>query len=402
MKQFKYKSITSAGVKYSGVMTAAAKEDVVKNLQATNQIPVEIQEVSDDRDIKLADHFKKVKSKDLALFCKQLYTLLNAGVTLINSLNILKVQTENKKLRVVVTNVYDHLQKGLTFSESLQENKDVFPSLMINMVQAGEVSGNLDTVLDRLSLHYEKEHAINSKIKSAMVYPAFIAGLTVVVVTFLITFILPTFMGMFTSAGVELPGLTKMMLGISDFIKTKWYVIIIVIFAFSYFVKKFTSTENGQMTVDRLKMRLPVFKGMFQKMYTTRFSRTLATLISSGIPLIQALETVAKVLGNKPAEQAVMGSIDDVRKGVSLSVPIKNSELFPPMVHYMLSIGEETGAMDTLMDKTANYFDQELDESIKRVMALIEPMLIVLMAVIVGFVIISIALPMFDMVKLAA
>jgi type IV pilus assembly protein PilC len=398
MKQFKYKSVSIDGNTFEGTMSANSKEEVVKYLQELSQYPIRINETATSRDIDI-ELFTKIKTKDLSTFSKQLYTLLNAGVSLINSLNILKNQTENKKLRVVISDVYDDLQKGLTLSEAMQNQNKVFPDIMINMVRSGEVTGNIDTVFDRLSTHFDKENAIKNKVKSAMVYPIFISVLATIVVTFLITFILPTFIGMFTSSGVELPGLTKALLAISDFLRRFWYIVIAAIFLIVYIVRKYINTEEGRMQYDTLKMKAPIIKGVTVKLYTTRFSRTLSTLVSSGIPLIQALEAVAKVVSNKPVEKVLLNSIEDVRRGIALSIPIRNSNLFPPMVHYMLNIGEETGAIDSMLEKTANYFDQELEESIKKTMSLIEPLLIVVMALMVGFIVIAIALPMFDMMQ---
>lgn len=398
MKEFKYKSIQLNGEESHGKMSANDKDEVVKYLQGLGQYPVKIDEVNMSRDVRM-DAFTKVKTKDLATFCKQLFTLLNAGVNLINSLNILKTQTENRKLREVISQVYDSIQKGMTLSEALAEQKDVFPNIMISMVAAGEATGNIDVVFDRLATSFDKENAIKTKITTALIYPAFITVFAILVVMMLIVFVLPTYVGMFSSAGVELPGPTQALLNISKFVRLYWLFIILGFIVLGYIVRRYRKTDVGKNQLDLLVMRLPIFKGIVQKLYTTRFTRTLSTLIGSGIPLIQALESVAKVSNNKPVEKVIIAAIEDVRRGVSLSIPIRNSNLFPPMVHYMLNIGEETGSIDSLLEKTADYFDLELEESIKKVMSLIEPMLIVVMAVAVGFVVIAIAMPMFDMMK---
>lgn len=398
MKEFKYKSIQLNGEESNGKMSANDKDEVVKYLQGLGQYPVKIDEINMSRDVRL-DSFKKVKTKDLATFCKQLFTLLNAGVNLINSLNILKTQTENRKLREVISQVYDSIQKGMTLSEALAEQKDVFPNIMISMVAAGEATGNIDVVFDRLATSFDKENAIKTKITTALIYPAFITVFAILVVMMLIVFVLPTYVGMFSSAGVELPGPTQALLNISKFVRSFWLFIILGFVILGYIVRRYRKTDVGKNQLDLLVMRLPIFKGIVQKLYTTRFTRTLSTLIGSGIPLIQALEAVAKVSNNKPVEKVIVAAIEDVRRGVSLSIPIRNSNLFPPMVHYMLNIGEETGSIDSLLEKTADYFDLELEESIKKVMSLIEPMLIVVMAIAVGFVVIAIAMPMFDMMQ---
>jgi type IV pilus assembly protein PilC len=286
----------------------------------------------------------------------------------------------------------------MSFSEALRQS-NAFPELLVNMVVAGEVSGNLDTIMSRMAAHFEKENHIRNKIKGALVYPAFIGGLTILVVIFLLTFVLPTFISMFEGSGVEVPALTRGLISTSEFIRKFWYIVLGAIIVISYFIAKFVRTEKGKMVIDTALMRIPVVKGTIQKIYTSRFTRTLSTLMSSGIPLIQALEAVAKVVNNKPVEKALIRTVDDVRKGVNLSIPIKNSNLFPPMVYYMINIGEESGSIDDLLERTALFYDEELEESIKKMMGLIEPTMIVFMAVIIGLIVIAIALPMFDMVK---
>lgn len=399
MQAFKYKAITDTGTTVAGVISGNSKEEIIKSLRSKHQYPVLIEAEQKNRDLNLGDILTRIKLKDIALFCRQLYTMLNAGVTLINCLDILKLQTENKKFRLIIGELHQDVQKGMTFSEALEQRQDVFPELLINMVRAGEVSGNIDKIMGRLAVHYEKENHIRNKIKGALVYPAFLAGLTIIVVIFLLIFVLPTFTKMFTDSGVELPALTRGLINTSKFIKHYWYLVAGVLCVIIYLAVKYSKSEEGKVFFSTVRMKLPVIKGATQKIYTSRFTRTLSTLMTSGIPLIQSLEAVAKVVGNKLVEKAIMESIADVRKGVNLSVPIKNSGLFPPMVYYMISIGEESGSIDDLLDRTALFYDEELDEAIKRIMGLIEPSMIVFMAVIIGLIVISIALPMFDMMK---
>lgn len=397
MQTYKYKAVTNTGGTVTGVLSGENKEEIIKNLRSKNQFPVLVEAIQKSRDLDLG-RFTRIKIKDIALFCRQLYTMLNAGVTLINCLDILKLQTENKKLQGIISVLHQDVQKGMTFSQALRES-NAFPELLINMVMAGEVSGNLDTIMSRLAVHFEKENIIRNKIKSALVYPAFIGVITVIVVIFLLTFVIPTFVTLFTDSGVELPALTRGLLETSGFVRKFWYIVLGVIIAISYFIAKLVRTEGGKMGIDKALMRIPVVKGTIQKMYTSRFTRTLSTLMASGIPLIQALESVAKVVNNKPVEKALLGTIDDVRKGVNLSIPIKNTNLFPPMVYYMINIGEESGSIDDLLERTALFYDEELDESIKKMMGIIEPAMIVFMAIIVGLIVVSIYLPMFDMMK---
>jgi type IV pilus assembly protein PilC len=399
MQAYKYKAVTASGSIVSGVMNANSKDEIVKNLKENNQYPVFIEPKQASRDVNLGDILTKVKIKDIALFCRQLYTMLNAGVTLINCLDILKLQTESKKMRSIIAQVHEDVQKGMSFSEALQEHSKIFPEILINMVRAGEVSGNMDTIMDRMAIHFEKENSIRNKIQGSLAYPMFLGGLTIIVVIFMITFVLPTFVSIFSDSGVQLPGLTRALISFSEFIKNYWYILIGAIVVVLYFTSKFAASEKGKMFFDTAIMKIPVVKGAIQKIYTSRFTRTLSTLMSSGIPLIQALEAVSKVVGNKPVEKAILASIDDVRKGINLSIPIKNMGLFPPMVYYMISIGEESGSIDDLLERTAIFYDDELEESIKKMMSLIEPSMIVFMAFIIGLVVIAIALPMFDMIN---
>jgi type IV pilus assembly protein PilC len=398
MQSYKYKAVTNTGSTVTGVISGENRDEIIKNLRSKNQYPILVEAMQKSRDINIGGFLSGIKLKDIALFCRQLYTMLNAGVTLVNCLDILKMQTENKKLQGIIGNLHQDVQKGKSFSEALRES-NVFPELLVNMVVAGEVSGNLDTIMSRMALHFEKENHIRNKIKGALVYPAFLGGLTIIVVIFLLTFVLPTFVSMFEGSGVAVPFLTRALISISGLIRKFWYILLGIIIMISYFMSKFVRTEEGKLFIDTALMRIPVVKGTVQKMYTSRFTRTLSTLMASGIPLIQALEAVAKVVNNKPVEQALLRTVDDVRKGVNLSIPIKNSNLFPPMVHYMINIGEESGSIDDLLERTALFYDEELDESIKKMMGLIEPTMIVLMAVIIGLIAVAMVLPMFDMLK---
>jgi type IV pilus assembly protein PilC len=398
MQSYKYKAVTNTGSTITGIISGENKEEILKNLRGKNQYPVMVEVMQQSRDLDLGSMLSRIKIKDIALFCRQLYTMLNAGVTLINCLDILKIQTENKRLQGIIGNLHQDVQKGMSFSEALRQS-NAFPELLVNMVVAGEVSGNLDTIMSRMATHFEKENHIRNKIKGALVYPAFIGGLTIIVVIFLLTFVLPTFISMFEGSGVEVPALTRGLISTSEFIRKFWYIVLGAVIALSYFMAKFVRTEKGKMAMDTSLMRIPVVKGTIQKIYTSRFTRTLSTLMASGIPLIQALESVAKVVNNKPVEKALLRTVDDVRKGVNLSIPIKNSNLFPPMVYYMINIGEESGSIDDLLERTALFYDEELEESIKKMMGLIEPTMIVFMALIIGLIVIAIALPMFDMVK---
>jgi len=400
MPDYKYKAITSNGAKIEGIHTCDSKDEVIELLRKNKEFPISIDEVIEgSTKITFFDIFSKVKSKDISIFCRQFYTMLNAGVTIITCLDILRVQTDNKKLKMAIAAVYEEVQKGRYFSESLKDQSDVFPELLINMVAAGELSGTLDTIMSRMALHYEKENRITNKVKSAMIYPIVLACIATGVVVFLMAFIVPNFVSMFSAAGVILPLPTRIMLAMSKIVTHYGIFIAVGLGIIIYALKSFFRTERGKTISDTVKLRLPIIKGVTQKLYTARFARTLSTLMGSGIPLIQSLEIVSKVVQHKLVERGIIDAIEDVKKGVSLSVPIRNMGLFPPMVYYMVNIGEESGALDDILERTADYYDEEVDTAIQRMTALMEPLMIVVMAVIAGSIVISIILPMFDMMK---
>lgn len=400
MPTYKFIALTADGARIEGSRAANSQDEILEKLRLSNQIPISIQEIVDEsRQITLLESFNKVKTKDIATFCRQFYTMIRAGVIILNCLDILRYQTENKKLRIKVADIYEKVQKGMTFSEAMAAHNDVFPELLINMVGVGEVSGTLDIIMERMAVHFEKENKITAKVKSALIYPAVLAVVATTVVVLLLTFVMPTFVQMFTSSGVALPLPTRILIVLSDALTHYGIVVLAVVLAIGYGLMRALSTEKGRLFSDRVKLKIPVVNSTVQKVYTSRFTRTMATLITSGIPLIKVLEVVSRVVGNKVVESALLDSIEDVKKGISLSVPIKNCGLFPPMVYYMISIGEESGSMDEVLDRTANYFDDEVDTAITRMVALMEPLMILVMALLVGGMAVAMVMPMFDMLQ---
>lgn len=400
MPLYKYKALTSAGITIEGTHAANRKEEIIAMMRQGDQYPVLIEEVlAEGREISFFDIFNKIKTKDISVFCRQFYTMLNAGVSIINCLDILKLQTENKKFRVIIGSLFDEVQKGMTFSEAMKKYPDVFPELMINMVAVGEVSGNLDVIMDRMAVHYEKENKVIAKVKGAMIYPAVLACVATGVVIFLLTFVMPTFVTMFESGGVALPLPTRILLSLSSLLVHYGVVVFLVLAALIYYLRFLLKTDRGKLAWDRMMLKLPIVKGTTQKIVTARFTRTLATLMASGIPLIQAIEVISRIVGNKVVEKELVQAIEDVKKGVNLSVPIRNMKIFPPMVSYMVSIGEESGSLDDIMNRTANYYDDEVEIALQKLTALMEPLMILVMAVVVGGIAIAMVMPMFDMMN---
>ena len=397
MPSFKYKAVNKSGEFLDGVIVVASQADVVQMLREKEFLPVNVEQIRENQDVDILAFMKKVKTKDIAIFCRQFHTMLNSGISIIQCLDILRQQFDNLKLRKVIVDVYDLVQKGSTFSESMRAHRDTFPELLINMIEAGEMSGNLDTILQRMADHYEKDTRLKRKITGAMIYPMVLSGVSILVVTFLLIFVMPVFIGMFTSSGVQLPLPTRILLGLSDFLRGYWYVVLFVLIVGIYLLRRFLKSDAGKLVFDRLKLRLPIVKHVAIRIATTRFARTLSTLLASGIPLLSAMEITAKVVGNKVVENAVMGIREDVRKGFDLAGPVKRTGLFPPMVDSMIHIGEESGSLDDVLKRTADFYDEEVDAAIAKMTAMLEPLMIVFMAVVIGSVIIAIAAPMFGM-----
>ncbi|MCB2295213.1 type II secretion system F family protein [Clostridium algoriphilum] len=397
MPTFKYRVMNHQGQKIEGTFKANSKNEVLDMIEDNNYYPIEIKETLEREHQDLFESFEKVKTKDLYIFCRQFHTMINAGANISNALNVLKKETENKKMKKSLNEIYEDVQKGVSLSVALGKHKDVYPELLINMITTGEVSGNLDIIMSRMASHFEKENKINNQLKTAMVYPTVLAGLAVVVVIFLLAFIMPTFTGMFTSSGVELPAPTRIVMGLSQFIQTKWYILLVVIGGGIYGIKKYAKTQAGRLSLDGLKLKLPIIKDITEKAIVSRFTRTLSTVIASGVPLVQALEVVQKVVGNKVAEKSLEVIKQKVLKGVSLGEAIGEERIFPIMLHSMIKIGEESGSLDDILDKTANFYDEELETSLKKMTTMIEPLMIVVMGVVIGFIVIAMMLPILDM-----
>ena len=400
MALYRYKAVQSDGKEVNEVMTAATITEVQEKIRDKGLYLIQIREDVEKKSAAEELSFGgKVTAKQISIFCKQFATLLKAGVPVASGLDILYRQTENKKFKSALEDVYTEVQKGTQVSTAIRNHPKVFPSLMVNMVESGEMSGNLDNIMERLAIHYEKDAKINSRIKGAMIYPIALSVISVVVVIFLITVILPTFTGMFTSSGTELPLPTRILLGISDFIRDYWYIVIGAVGLLIFVVNRYLSSSVGRYQFDALKFKLPVVKGSMDKIVTARFTRTLGSLLRSGIPLIDALELAGSVTGNVVIEEKVNYIASEVEKGETLGVALKRTPTFGPMVVSMIQIGEESGSLDQMLDKSADFYEQELEDAIDRLLKLMEPLLIVVMAVVIGFIVISMALPMFDMVN---
>jgi len=397
--QFIYRAATDSGQVIEGIYEANSEQEVLTMLRSNEYIPISIEHKVEEKPV--SSYFmKKVTKKDIAVYCRQFYTMLNAGVTIIKCLDILEAQTENKLLKNATKYTYANVQKGMTLSEAMQIHKKIFPSLLVNMVEAGEVSGSLDVIMERMATHYGKENKIENKIRGAMIYPIIVGVVSTAVVIFLLVAVMPTFIGIFEGSGVELPTPTRILLNISNSLKDKWYIyvafILTLILGTGYFIRQ----ESGKLFVDSLKLRIPIVKDTNIKIATSRFTRTLSILLSSGIPLLEGLDIVARIINNKFLSIKIENAKDEVRKGVPLSRAIKEIGIFPPMLDSMVKIGEESGSLDDILSRSADFYDEELEVSIQKMTEMLQPILIVFMALVVGFIVLAMALPMFDMVNI--
>lgn len=396
---YRCKEIDLRGRVVETVYRGESKNEIVGLIRSKGHRPVSINvENEKGQDISQIEVFqKRVKVNDIAIFCKQMHTMLNAGMPLLTSLDVLGSQTENVRLAKAIKQMATQVQKGDVLSVAMKQHHKIFPELLVSMVEAGELTGNLDNVLLKMSEHYTKENKINSKVKSAMMYPMILSILVVVVVVFMLTFVLPTFVGMFESQNVQLPLPTRILLGISGALRTYWYLFAGGLVALIVIFSRLGKTIEGRRFLDKVKLKIPVLKTSIAKIATSRFTRTLSTLLTSGIPIIQALETSAQVTGNQVVIDGIAVVSEDIKKGIVLSTLLKKVGVFPPMVISMVSIGEESGALEEMLGKTADYYDEELDAAIARMIGVLEPMMIVVMALIIGFIVISMILPLFDM-----
>ncbi len=402
LTMFNCKYISKTGSLEVKTFEAKSEQEVQEKIRSAGGTPVSIS--SDDKGAKGKSSLNieingKVKSKHLALFCRQLHTMLHAGMPLTKSLEVMQEQLKHPKLRAATEDMMNGVQKGHMFSTVMKKHRDVFPELLISMVETGELTGRQDDVLEKMAIHYQKDDKIENKIKGAMVYPIFLSALTVVVVIIMLTKILPTFVKIFEDSGTELPGITVFVMGLSSGILRFWYIILGVIFAVVFGFKAFLKTKDGKMMWDRFLLKLPGIKGPISKIATSRFTRTLSTLLSSGLPLLQSLQMAGKVTRNSVVEQGINELTDDIKKGSKLSVLIRKMDVFPPMLISMVSIGEEAGSLEQMLEKTSDYYDEELEAALTKMVNLVEPIMILIMGIIVGIIVVAMMLPMLTLFK---
>ncbi|MFH1725249.1 MAG: type II secretion system F family protein [Elusimicrobiota bacterium] len=401
MPTFAYRARESSGKEITGVLDAPKQDEAVRKLKSQALVVIEIGEQTESPIDKIKNAIglgkPAVGSKDLVLFSRQLSTLVSAGVPIVQSLTILEEQQENPTFRSVLGEVRGDIEAGLSISDALKKHPDAFPEVYTAMIRAGELGGILDTILERLSGFLESAEALKAKVKSAMMYPAIVLTICGVVTIFLLTCVIPTFKTIFESFGKELPMPTQVLMDISDALISKWYMIFITPVALFFGFKKFYRTPNGRKLVDSKVLNAPIFGILLKKVAVAKFCRTLGTLIKSGVPIMQGLETVAATAGNVIIEAAVLDARESIREGGRLADPLKKSGLFPAMVTQMIGVGEETGSLDQMLSKIADFYDQEVDTAVKGLTSMIEPIVIVVMGVVIGSIVIAMFMPMFEM-----
>src|SRR6266478_3105192 len=342
----------------------------------------------------------KVKDKEMAIFTRQFSTMIDAGLPLVQCLNILAEQSESKTLRSVTGQVARHVEAGSTLADALRRHPRTFDDLFTNLVEVGEAGGILDVVLQRLAAYIEKAPALKRKVKAAMVYPAAIIGVALMVVIFMLTFVIPTFAQMFKDLGADLPLPTKVVLWLSNFVRAYILLIIAGLIGCVLALRSYYRTENGRATIDALMLKLPVFGTLVRKVAVARFTRTLGTLVQSGVPILDGLRITARTAGNKVVEKAVLQCRAAVTEGKTLADPLRTSGVFPPMVTQMISVGEQTGALDAMLSKIADFYDDEVDTAVSTLTSLLEPIMIVFLGVVVGGLVVAMYLPIFKLVTL--
>lgn len=393
MPGFTYVAVDKRGKEKRGNVEADNRERVVEILKNDGLIPVSVKEqgvLNKEIDFSIG---KKVKPRDLSVFCRQFVSITQAGVPMKEALQMLSEQTENKWLKRAISEVLLSVEKGNTLADSMRGQADIFPPMLINMVEAGENSGSLEMAFERMAVQFEKEAKLKATIKKATIYPIILIIAAIGVVVVMMLFVIPIFIDMFADLDVEMPAITMWVMNTSKWVTANWYIILAVIVAVVVAYKIIYKTEQGRFMIDQVKMKMPLFGKLTVKTACAQFARTMSTLLSSGISTIDALETVSKIVNNIHYTNALMKAREEVMKGIPLSEPLTASKIFPPMVCHMTGIGEETGNIEEMLEKLADYYDEEVEMTTQSVLAAMEPLIIVFMALVVGTLVIAVISP---------
>jgi type IV pilus assembly protein PilC len=378
----------------TATLEAQSRDDVIAQLRRQRLNVVKIDEATPKKPKR-----GHIKMRDIVILTRQFSTMINAGLPLVQAMTILAEQSQNKVLSEIMRKVVFDVESGNTVADALSKHPQAFSNLYVNMVAAGEAGGILDTILMRLATFMEKNDALIRKVKGAMIYPGVIMSVAAIAVTVLLIFVIPVFENLFASAGLALPLPTRIVMGASRFLKGYWYIVLGVATTAFFMFKRYHATPDGKLKIDRFMLRVPVLGDVLRKSAVSRFTRTLGTLISSGVSILDGLEITAKTAGNRVVQDAIMESRSSIAGGDTIAQPLKKSGVFPPMVISMISVGEQTGGLDEMLSKIADFYDEEVDAAVSNLLSLLEPIMIVFLGVVVGGMVVSMYLPIFDMIN---
>ena len=397
MPGFSYVAVDKRGKEKRGSLEAETRERALEQLKAEGLIPVSVREqgaLNKEIDFSIG---KKVKPRDLSVFCRQFVSITQAGVPMKEALQMLSEQTENKWLKRAISEVLLNVEKGNTLADSMRSQPDIFPPMLVNMVEAGEQSGSLEMAFSRMAVHFEKEAKLKATIKKATIYPIILVIAAIGVIAVMLLFVIPIFIDMFADLDIEMLALTMFVMNSSKWMTSHWYVVLAIIVGVVVAYKLIYKTTQGRLTIDRIKMKMPLFGKLTVKTACSQFARTMSTLLMSGISTIDALETTSKIVNNIHYTNAMLKAREEVMKGVPLSEPLEASGIFPPMVYHMTGIGEETGNVEEMLEKMADYYDEEVEMTTQSVLAAMEPIIILFMALIIGMLVIAVISPIASM-----
>lgn len=399
MALYAYRARDGAGKIVKGTMEAATKTELIDKLQKMGYMTTNVKETSGKEIVSIFDRFQRIRSDDMLMFYIQLSNMISAGITILMSLSTLAKQTENKILKQAIGSVSRQVESGSSLSQAFAVQPRIFSKLFVNMIRAGEASGNLDAVLMRYATFFENQEDLKQKIKGALFYPIILLCAGITVTLFIVTFVIPQFAEIYLKAGIALPLPTLIVYSAGKALKSFWYLIIVGAITAVVGIKFYSSTEKGQLLFDRMKLNLPIIGPLYRKIAMARFSRTLATLLGSGVPILQSLDIVKEIAGNVVLAGAIANIGGYVEKGERMSEPMRISGEFPPDIVQMVSVGEETGNIDGMLNKTADFYDMTVGYAVKKLTTVIEPLFLVILGVMVGFIMASMLMPIFDMVK---
>ena len=395
MGTFTYTARAFNGDLRTATIDAPSRDDVIAQLRKQRLSVVKIDQDASTKKVGRGS----IKTRDVVIFTRQFSTMINSGLPLVQALTILAEQTDNKSLAEVTKKVVFDVESGNTVADALSKHPKAFTNLYVNMVAAGEAGGILDTILMRLATFLEKNDALVRKVKGAMIYPAVIMSVAAIAIIVLLLFVIPVFESMFASVGQALPLPTRIVIGASRFLKAYWWLVFGGIAGGAFLLKRYYASNNGKLVIDRLMLKMPVLGDVLRKSAVSRFTRTLGTLISSGVSILEGLEITAKTAGNRVIQDAIMASRASIAGGDTIAQPLQKSKVFPPMVISMIAVGEQTGGLDEMLSKIADFYDEEVDAAVSNLLSLLEPIMIVFLGVVVGGMVVAMYLPIFDMIN---